>query len=342
MTTEIYIHRRGQKLGPFTLKDLESGVAQGTFSYTDDAWHEGLDSWKPLAELLPAPTSTALSLVLPQPPPLRQLTDEEILRPPLVGSCLMAGIGLFFLFTIFAGLIMGKWFLVLMPLSPACFFLGKYGLRLLPNASFLKLSPEGMLVRDFYNTSFFRWDEIDKFELRDEKRAAIDQCPELQKTRIIVHSGGAEGIKPREVQLPVLDMKPQELVQMLEARVQAHLASAKGGIFNPSPLPTIHEPTPQSQRAFEIAGYTSVILALFACPPVFGVLGFLLGMHLERKWHSQHAKPIKSMSIAFAIAGILIGTAVSFLLTMKSEKANSDAMMRGPYSPERLREWRNQ
>lgn len=54
----IYIARRGQKYGPYTLEDLKRHLAEGSVSADDHAWRDGLSEWVKLQALLgevPAP-----------------------------------------------------------------------------------------------------------------------------------------------------------------------------------------------------------------------------------------------------------------------------------------------
>ncbi len=48
---QITINRDGQQYGPFSLEQINAGLAAGQLVPTDMAWHEGLPEWIPLAEL---------------------------------------------------------------------------------------------------------------------------------------------------------------------------------------------------------------------------------------------------------------------------------------------------
>lgn len=65
---KIHLNRAGQSLGQFTPEEVRSGFAEGKFSGTDLAWHDGMPMWKPLAEVIdeiaPADAEGA-----PPPPP---------------------------------------------------------------------------------------------------------------------------------------------------------------------------------------------------------------------------------------------------------------------------------
>ncbi|MBV9999565.1 MAG: YIP1 family protein [Verrucomicrobia bacterium] len=63
---KIWINRAGQNLGTFALEEVQRGLDQGQFVPTDLGWHEGMETWKPLAEFpdLRMPPSE------PPPPPV--------------------------------------------------------------------------------------------------------------------------------------------------------------------------------------------------------------------------------------------------------------------------------
>lgn len=48
---QIHVGRNNQQLGTFTPSQILGGLATGQFLPTDNAWHDGLDDWKPLSEL---------------------------------------------------------------------------------------------------------------------------------------------------------------------------------------------------------------------------------------------------------------------------------------------------
>jgi uncharacterized RDD family membrane protein YckC len=61
---QIYISRNGQQLGPYTLEVVNAGLAAGSFSPDDLAWHEAATAWAPLSTV-PGVTPG----VRPPPPP---------------------------------------------------------------------------------------------------------------------------------------------------------------------------------------------------------------------------------------------------------------------------------
>ncbi|MBE2181553.1 MAG: YIP1 family protein [Chthoniobacterales bacterium] len=49
---KIHLNRAGQTLGQFTPHEVRSGYREGRFTGTDLAWHDGMPSWRPLAEVI--------------------------------------------------------------------------------------------------------------------------------------------------------------------------------------------------------------------------------------------------------------------------------------------------
>ena len=48
---KIFIHRNGKQFGPYSLKEMNRHLADGTMSPRDSAWRKGLADWIPLAEI---------------------------------------------------------------------------------------------------------------------------------------------------------------------------------------------------------------------------------------------------------------------------------------------------
>lgn len=61
----IYITKDGQQLGPYSLADVQSQLAQGVISTSDFAFHEGLADWQPLASILPSVPATTPAAAIP-------------------------------------------------------------------------------------------------------------------------------------------------------------------------------------------------------------------------------------------------------------------------------------
>jgi uncharacterized membrane protein YqaE (UPF0057 family) len=74
---DIFISRKGENLGPFSLKEIHDMVANGEASATDHAWHDGMDEWGPLSRILakgdPVPT--------PPPPPIGKDPEPSVPQP---------------------------------------------------------------------------------------------------------------------------------------------------------------------------------------------------------------------------------------------------------------------
>lgn len=48
---QIYITRDGQRLGPYSVEEINAQLAAGTVSATDLAWYEGVTNWIPLSSV---------------------------------------------------------------------------------------------------------------------------------------------------------------------------------------------------------------------------------------------------------------------------------------------------
>ena len=48
---QIYIYRDGQQFGPFTLDQINQGLAAGQLLPNDFAFYEGLPQWIPLSQI---------------------------------------------------------------------------------------------------------------------------------------------------------------------------------------------------------------------------------------------------------------------------------------------------
>ena len=46
---QIHIARNGQRMGPFSLEEINRQLAAGTLSLSDQAWYEGAGGWVPLS-----------------------------------------------------------------------------------------------------------------------------------------------------------------------------------------------------------------------------------------------------------------------------------------------------
>ena len=101
---QIYINRDGQQFGPFTLDQVNQGLAAGQLLPNDFAFYEGLQQWTPLVQIqgvvLPEPDQVALP-VLAQPevtvtdptdhPPAVNHVAEDISAEPEIKNCVACG-----------------------------------------------------------------------------------------------------------------------------------------------------------------------------------------------------------------------------------------------------------
>ncbi len=69
---QIHVARNGQQLGQFSVEEVNRKLADGTFSPTDLAWHEGAAGWAPLSSIagITVPgTAASAPIVVPPPAP---------------------------------------------------------------------------------------------------------------------------------------------------------------------------------------------------------------------------------------------------------------------------------
>ena len=64
---EIYIGQNSQKLGPFSLDEIQKGLEAGRFNTEDLAWYEGCEAWIPVTNL-PGLKNSMPDLPLPEQP----------------------------------------------------------------------------------------------------------------------------------------------------------------------------------------------------------------------------------------------------------------------------------
>ena len=69
---QIHVLRDGEKFGPYSEEEVRQYLNQGTLLPTDLAWHEGIDNWIALNELVSGRKSKT-----PPPPPSRQLPSVK-------------------------------------------------------------------------------------------------------------------------------------------------------------------------------------------------------------------------------------------------------------------------
>ena len=68
-------------------------------------------------------------------------------------------------------------------------------------------------------------------------------------------------------------------------------------------------PTTNTGRGFTIAGAVCAVLALVLVPPVFGILGLVLGLIAYKK-HDRVGLYVAIASVACGVAGMILGAAV--------------------------------
>jgi hypothetical protein len=65
---QIFIHRNGEQLGPFTEAEIKSQLAAGTISLQDNVWWEGQAGWVPLGQTPYASSGTSVTSAVPNVP----------------------------------------------------------------------------------------------------------------------------------------------------------------------------------------------------------------------------------------------------------------------------------
>src|SRR5690606_3399807 len=70
MRSNIHLSRDREALGQFTPQQVANGLREGRFRASDLAWREGMESWRPLAELateLPEPEQVDSGIEISKP-----------------------------------------------------------------------------------------------------------------------------------------------------------------------------------------------------------------------------------------------------------------------------------
>ena len=73
---QIYIQKGSERLGPYTLEQVNECLAQDSLQATDPAWHKGLADWCPLDQIDGVVVADSSS-----PPPFDPNTFESTGRP---------------------------------------------------------------------------------------------------------------------------------------------------------------------------------------------------------------------------------------------------------------------
>ena len=85
---EIYIGKDGRALGPYYPDEIQMRLDAGLFDGNEKAWHDGLDDWVNVKELLegedePAPEAEETSVETEsteEPEPLDEGTQEQVIK----------------------------------------------------------------------------------------------------------------------------------------------------------------------------------------------------------------------------------------------------------------------
>jgi len=72
---ELYLHKNGEQVGPFTEEQISSMINDGSLSRDDITWHEGLTEWQPLHTVFEI-TPIAEESITDYAPVLQQQVDQ--------------------------------------------------------------------------------------------------------------------------------------------------------------------------------------------------------------------------------------------------------------------------
>ncbi len=76
-----WVARGGQQFGPYALPDVRRMVTEGRIALTDLGWKEGMASWAPLAQVLPAEAPPAPAQAPLPPPPAPAYAQPAYAQP---------------------------------------------------------------------------------------------------------------------------------------------------------------------------------------------------------------------------------------------------------------------
>jgi len=65
---ELYLHKNGEQVGPYTEEQISSSLTDGELSRDDIVWHEGLSEWQPLHTIFSLPEPVIPPAQMPQAP----------------------------------------------------------------------------------------------------------------------------------------------------------------------------------------------------------------------------------------------------------------------------------
>ena len=177
---QIYIAKSGQQTGPFSLEQLQSMLGSGMVTLTDSAWHEGLESWLPLHQVLnvspPLPIAS-------QPPPLPDtgtraprsaIAELGVVRQtnprPLPFTSYPRKAKMFLLLLVCVAFVACCVLLIrrgeMIGWMGALFFglgIPVFLIQLYPGSSFLTVSDEGIEYCSLFRRHRIRWSDISEF-----------------------------------------------------------------------------------------------------------------------------------------------------------------------------------
>ena len=76
-----WVARAGQKQGPFPLAEVQRMLGDGRLTPTDLAWAEGMPSWAPLSQVMPAAPPPPAAPMYPPPPAYGQPQYQQPAYP---------------------------------------------------------------------------------------------------------------------------------------------------------------------------------------------------------------------------------------------------------------------
>lgn len=91
--TVVHISRNGERHGPYKYETAKKYLAEGALKPTDSSWHEGLDGWKPLGELMGG-TASAGAAAPPPPATGKNCPQCSAALEPNAIFCIQCGFNL--------------------------------------------------------------------------------------------------------------------------------------------------------------------------------------------------------------------------------------------------------
>jgi uncharacterized protein DUF4339 len=80
---QIFVHRDGQQLGPYTVDQIKGELASGTLHAGDLAWHEGIPNWVPLSQMPELAGAAPPPVVTAAPPRATSAAPDQKVRVTL-------------------------------------------------------------------------------------------------------------------------------------------------------------------------------------------------------------------------------------------------------------------